>query len=182
MAALRGSAELGLVLVLVQGAVAIPEEIRLDVPFVAQAGNGCGPACVSMIMKYWAGSANRPPEAAADEPSIRQDILIPGSTGAFPADVVRYLTNHGFRTYAFHGEWADFEHHLTRGRPLIVAVGQGPDAFHYLVVAGIDKGQGILLVNDPARRKLLKLKRGDFEKAWSRCRFWTLLALPQYEI
>jgi predicted double-glycine peptidase len=181
MAALRGRAELILLLALVQGASAAPEEIVLDVPFVTQARNGCGPACVSMVMKYWAASTHRLPDAAAEESSIRREMLVPGSEGASPAEVVRYLTDHGFRAYAFHGEWADLEHHLSRGRPLIVGVGQGSDRFHYLVAAGIDNARGILLANDPALRKLRKLRRGDFEKAWSRCRFWTLLALPRDE-
>jgi hypothetical protein len=35
------------------------------------------------------------------------------------------------------------------------------------------------LLNDPARRKLLKQDRSDFEKEWSATGQWTLLALPQ---
>jgi hypothetical protein len=34
-------------------------------------------------------------------------------------------------------------------------------------------------LNDPARRKLLKQDRVDFEKQWSGVNKWTLLALPQ---
>jgi len=35
------------------------------------------------------------------------------------------------------------------------------------------------LLNDPARRKLVKQDRADFEKQWSGVNKWTLLALPQ---
>ena len=45
------------------------------------------------------------------------------------------------------------------------------------LVTGLD--QNIVLVNDPARRKLLKLRRSDFETAWKATDNWTLLALPQ---
>lgn len=181
MAALRGVDELCLLLALAQGPASVPGEIRLDVPFVAQVGNDCGPACISMVMKYWAENMHRPADTAVDEAVIRRSVLLAGSRGAFASDVVRYFADHGFHAYTFQGEWADLEHHLMRGRPLIVAVGQSSDTFHYLVVAGIDSARGILLANDPARRKLCRLKRADFEKAWNRCRYWTLLALPKDE-
>jgi len=35
------------------------------------------------------------------------------------------------------------------------------------------------LINDPARRKLLKAERVAFEKSWSEAERWTLLAIPQ---
>jgi hypothetical protein len=47
------------------------------------------------------------------------------------------------------------------------------------VVAGIDWEKGIVLLNDPAQRKLLKQDRDGFEKQWRFTGKWTLLALPQ---
>ena len=181
MAALYGTVEICLLSVLASVTAGAREETWLNVPFVAQVGNGCGAACISMVMKYWAASEHRRPDAAADETVIRRIVSLPNSKGTFARDVTRYFVDHGFRAYVFEGAWADLEHHLAQGRPLIVAIAQGYDTFHYLVVAGIDNIQGVLLVNDPARRKLRKLKRADFEKAWSRCGFWTLLALPTDE-
>ncbi len=156
-------------------------EISLDVPYVEQVGNGCGPACISMVMKYWASIRKVEPAAAADEPTIRMTLNSRGPAGTLASDMSRYFAAHGFRAYTFAGNWSDLEHHLAQGRPLIVGVEQGPDTFHYMVVAGIDSGRGIVLVNDPARRKLRMLKRAGFERAWSRCHSWTLLALPQNE-
>ncbi|MBZ5497498.1 MAG: C39 family peptidase [Acidobacteriia bacterium] len=181
MTALRGVAELCLLCALAQVPAAAPKEIWLDVPFVAQVGNSCGPACISMVMKYWAASSHRQPDAAADEAAIRRSLNSRNSKGVPTRDVTRYFENHGFRAYAFVGEWADLEHHVAQGRPLIVAIKQGSGTFHYLVVAGIDNAHDLLLANDPARRKLQKMKRADFESAWSRCGFWTLLVLPKDE-
>jgi hypothetical protein len=42
----------------------------------------------------------------------------------------------------------------------------------------VDTPQSVVLVNDPARRKLLKLERGTFEKDWTAADRWTLLAVP----
>ena len=37
----------------------------------------------------------------------------------------------------------------------------------------------MVMVNDPAQRKLLKQDRSSFEREWSAAGKWTLLALPQ---
>ncbi len=77
-------------------------------------------------------------------------------------------------------EQNELAHHLERGRPLIVALRPtGSTSLHYAVVAGLDDAESVLLVNDPARRKLLKLDRGEFEKGWKDTQDWTLLALPR---
>jgi uncharacterized protein YvpB len=47
-----------------------------------------------------------------------------------------------------------------------------------MVVTGIDSKQNVLLVNDPAQRKLMKMDRADFEKSWNETGKWTLLAVP----
>ena len=50
---------------------------------------------------------------------------------------------------------------------------------HYVVVAGLDWRQDLVMVNDPARRKLLKIDRATFERDWEIADRWTLLALPR---
>ena len=37
----------------------------------------------------------------------------------------------------------------------------------------------MVMVNDPAQRKLLQQDRPSFEREWSAAGKWTLLALPQ---
>ncbi len=46
-------------------------------------------------------------------------------------------------------------------------------------MTGLEPEQGLVLVNDPAQRKLLKQDRSSFEREWSAAGKWTLLALPQ---
>jgi uncharacterized protein YvpB len=92
-----------------------------------------------------------------------------------------YFQKHEFRTFSFRGDWELLEQHLQKGRPLIAALKpSGSDSsLHYVVVVGLDPKQNFLLLNDPARRKLLKQDRSDFEKQWSATGEWTLLAVPQ---
>jgi uncharacterized protein YvpB len=50
-------------------------------------------------------------------------------------------------------------------------------ALHYVVVTGV--GPEMVMVNDPAQRKLLQQDQSSFEREWSAAEKWTLLALPQ---
>ena len=155
--------------------------VWLDVPFIKQEQNGCGAASVAMVMQYWLKQQGRLPSESADASEIHRALYTANARGVYASAMERYLQNHGFRTFTFGGEWKDFQQHLQKGRPLIVALkpSGGDGALHYVVVAGVNSEAGILLLNDPARRKLLKQDRADFEKQWSATGKWTLLALPQ---
>ena len=78
------------------------------------------------------------------------------------------------------GEWKDFRENLPLGRPLIVSLqpekNKGP--YHYVVVTGMDFEREAVFVNDPARGKLVRIERADFEKEWQAVGNWMLLAVP----
>jgi len=75
--------------------------------------------------------------------------------------------------------WDNLRMHLEKGRPLIVALKPADGNWlHYVVVVGMDWEQNIVMLNDPAQRKLLKQDRAGFEKEWRGVNHWTLLALP----
>ncbi len=152
----------------------------LDVPFVRQEKNACGAASLAMLIQYWAGARHAEAGVEANAEVIQRELYSAKAGGVYAADMVRYLQKHGFRTFVFRGEWQDLEQHLGKGRPVIVALGEGGGGpLHYVVVAGIDQSQDLVLVNDPAQRKLLKEDRRAFERQWSATERWTLLAVPQ---
>ncbi|HWR53244.1 MAG TPA: cysteine peptidase family C39 domain-containing protein [Bryobacteraceae bacterium] len=138
----------------------------LDVPFVRQSEEGCGAAAISMVMRYWGHDAEPEP--------ILRELYTPQLKGIRAADMARYFRQHGFRTFEFKGEWSDLDEHIAKGRPLVVALREGANALHYVIVAGVTDAAA--LVNDPARRKLLRVDRTDFERRWQKR--WTLLAVP----
>jgi ABC-type bacteriocin/lantibiotic exporter with double-glycine peptidase domain len=159
-----------------------PAELWLDVPFVKQEKNGCGAASIAMVMQYWLREQGRPTDgSAANAIEIQRALYDPGANGIYASAMERYFRQHGFRTFSFRGEWSDLHQHIVKGRPLIVALKSAGAAgsLHYVVVAGLDKDRELLLLNDPAQRKLLKQDRSGFEKQWSATGNWTLLALPQ---
>jgi ABC-type bacteriocin/lantibiotic exporter with double-glycine peptidase domain len=155
--------------------------VWLDVPFVSQEKDGCGAASIAMVMQYWFNRQGRADGESVDAAEIHRALYAPGARGVYASAMERYFKQRGFNTFAFRGELEDLLNHLRKGRPLIVAL-KPPEAgapLHYVVVAGLDPQAGLVLLNDPARRKLLKQDRADFEKQWSGVNKWTLLALPQ---
>jgi ABC-type bacteriocin/lantibiotic exporter with double-glycine peptidase domain len=159
-----------------------PPGIWLDVPFVRQEKEGCGAATIAMIMQFWAQKQGRSAQNI-DAAEIRRTLYSREGHGIYASDVEQYFQTHGFRTFAFKGEQADLKQHLEKGRPLIVALKPLPrdNALHYVVVAGLDWVNQVVMLNDPAQRKLLKVDQSNFEQEWSATGKWTLLAVPQAE-
>jgi predicted double-glycine peptidase len=151
----------------------------LDVPYVEQEKNGCGAAALSMILQYWQKSAGAP-SVPVDAAEIMRRLYSKEAKGILASDMDRFIREQGFRSFVFSGAWQDLEGHVSKGRPLIVSIreGLGPSALHYVVVTGVMAEEGVVLLNDPARRKALRMDRARFEKRWSSTHNWTLLALP----
>lgn len=153
--------------------------VWLDVPFVKQEKNGCGAASMAMVMQYWLQQQGRAYDEA-DPALIQRALYSRQAQGIYASQIEQYLQQHGFQTFAFHGEWESLKQHLEKGRPLIVALRPGDDApLHYVVVTGLDWDKGLVMLNDPAARKLLKQERSKFETEWKATANWTLLAVPQ---
>jgi len=155
--------------------------VWLDVPFIQQEKDGCGPASIAMVMQYWQKQQGGTPDAGSDPVAIQRELYSSQAHGVYASAMERYFQQHGFRTFVFHGTWRDLKQHLEKGRPLIVALKPMPaeTSLHYVVVAGLDWQQNLVLVNDAAQRKLLKQDHDRFEKEWKSVGYWTLLALPQ---
>jgi len=156
-----------------------PSGIWLDIPFVVQEKDGCGAASVAMVIEYWLAQSGGSAHLGRDAARIQHDLHPDGAHGIYASEIERYFKQKGYVTFAFAGEWSDLKQHLEKGRPLIVALKPGAMApLHYVVVAGFDQDRQLVLVNDPAQRKLLKEDRSRFEREWRGAGRWTLLALP----
>ena len=157
--------------------------VWLDVPFVKQEKDGCGAASIAMVMQYWQAQQGQPANDSSDASQIQRTLYSAKAHGIFASDMERYFQENRFRTFTIRGEWEDLKQHLDKGRPLIVAlkpVARKPasgGALHYVVVTGL--GSEMVMVNDPAQRKLLQQDRPSFEREWSAAGKWTLLVLPQ---
>lgn len=150
----------------------------LDVPFVRQIRAGCGSAAIAMVMQYWVRQDSALDRAAADAERIDQ-ALPPGDDGLSGEALRKYIEAHGFKAYVFNGEVHDLREHLAKGRPLVVCLGaRGPrEPLHFVVVVGIE--DDAIILNDPARGKLIREKSNRFERAWAATGNWSMLAVPR---
>jgi uncharacterized protein YvpB len=152
----------------------------LDIPFVPQPKNGCGAASIAMVMQYWEQHLGRPVQPEAEPARIFRALYAPTAHGIYASAMVRYFQENGYRAFAFAGEEGDLKQQLAAGRPLLVAL--KPDSrssLHYVVVAGLDQPHQLILINDPAQRKLLKEDLAQFDREWNAAGRWTLLAVPE---
>lgn len=155
--------------------------VWLDVPFVKQGEDGCGSAAISMVLQYWSAHGAQVDSKRGDAAAIQKQLFSRKARGIFASDMENYFKGSGFKVFVLEGRWADLEEQLKRGRPLIVSVqpGDAKTPLHYVVVTGIDWQRDAVFVHDPARGKLLRIERADFEKQWRSNRNWLLLAVPQ---
>jgi predicted double-glycine peptidase len=154
--------------------------IWLDVPFIQQTAEGCGSASIAMLLQYWRGQGTSIAAGRDDSDAIQKLLYSRKARGIFASDMERYVKESGFRVFALRGEWSDLREHLAQGRPLLISLEPGSTRapLHYVVVTGMDWRHEAVFVNDPARGKLLRIERPEFEKEWQAARNWMLLAVP----
>lgn len=153
----------------------------LDVPFVSQSEDGCGSAVIAMLLQYWSAHGTAVEAARADADAIQSRLYAKSARGIRASQLEKYIRDSGFTVFAFAGTWDDLDKHLREGRPLILGTApNGKNAsLHYVVAVGMDRRASAVLVNDPARGKLLRIERAEFEKQWQPTANWTLLAVPR---
>jgi len=134
-----------------------------------------------MLLQYWNAHGMAIDSSRADAALIQNQLYSPKARGIYASSMEGYFKESGFRVFLLDGEWKDLVEQLKQGRPLIVSLEPGsPKApRHYVVVTGIDWRSGAVFIHDPARGKLLRIERAEFEKEWRPSRHWMLLALPE---
>jgi len=160
-------------------AVAAERGVWIDVPFVEQSPKGCGPAAARMLLGYWADQGYA--SAEAEIGAVRDELYSAEADGTLGSALEAFFERAGFRTFVIEGRWEDFETHLAAGRPLLVCYRPraGQRLLHYAVAVGLDPVEDVVLLNDPARKKLAKVDRERFLRGWEAAGNWTLLAVPR---
>jgi predicted double-glycine peptidase len=155
--------------------------VWLDVPFVKQTEDGCGSAAISMLLQYWTAHGTSAEPVRADAAAIQKRLYSRKARGILASDMQSYLQETGFQVFAIEGQWKDLQEQLTQGRPLIISMQPGSvnSPLHYVVVTGMDWRNGAVFVHDPARGKLIRVERAEFEKEWRPNHNWLLLAVPK---
>jgi uncharacterized protein YvpB len=131
-----------------------------------------------MVVEYWARQTKGLDGAAADAEQINKFLPVSDPAGIKGAALKRWLQQHGFQAFVFTGEEKDLEHHLAKGRPVVVCIApKGLSApLHYVVIVGI--GDKRVWMNDPARGKLFEEALPRFLSEWKDTGNWALMAVP----
>ena len=134
-----------------------------------------------MLLQYWAAHGGAGDARRSDASTIQQKLYSRKAHGIYASDMEKYLKESGFRVFAIKGAWSDLEQHLKMGRPLIISMQPGARKapLHYAIVTGIDWMREAVFIHDPARGKLIRVERAEFEKEWQAGGNWMLLAVPE---
>jgi tetratricopeptide (TPR) repeat protein len=140
----------------------------LDVPFIAQKPNYCGPAALAMLANYYGHPVTQDEIASA--------IYLPDIGGTLTSELGDYARRFNLWVRQYHGTLDDLRQKLDTGVPLLV-LGRFGDQPHYFVVLGWDKFRQVVTVHSDTRPRY-EMHLEDFQRHWDRAGNWTLLVCP----
>lgn len=145
----------------------------LEVPYVRQAENYCGPAVLAMLLRYWKHPADHRELAGRFQPFPKK--------GLSGLELKELATAEGFQAYSFAGDTTEMLDHLRQGRPLITVI--DPSILttnnHYVVLVGWDESRREWIVHDPVKGPYQRRPAGEMARQRSRLENWTLLVIPE---
>ena len=145
----------------------------LEVPYVRQAKNFCGPAALASVFRYW--------EHPADQHSLAAEVSPFPRKGLSGSQLKELAGKHNFAAYSFSGNRSVILEHLSKGRPLIIALTSSKllNLNHYVVLVGWDEVRQEWVLHDPAEGAYRRVKAEELMHKWSDLDNWTLLVLPK---
>jgi ABC-type bacteriocin/lantibiotic exporter with double-glycine peptidase domain len=136
----------------------LPAYVDLQVPYVKQAVNYCGPAAVTMIMEYYG--------YAADQYTIGADIVDEGGTTA--RELIEKSEDRGFVGSVVNCQLGGLLGLLAEGKPVITRIlndlGTGG---HFVVVTGYDRTSNLIYLNDPDQPYRKAESFEEFSRLWN---------------
>jgi tetratricopeptide (TPR) repeat protein len=140
----------------------------LEVPFIAQKPNYCGPAALAMLANYY--------DHPVTQDEIANAIYLPDIGGTLTSELGDYAHRFNLWVRQYHGALDDLREKLDAGIPLLV-LGKFGDQPHYFVVLGWDKFRQVVTVHSDVRPRY-EMHLEDFQRHWDRAGNWTLLVCP----
>lgn len=151
------------------------QAVVLDMPVVEQDQMyECGLVSVSALCDYWHLPLTLPERERLAELARTRE----GLSGGELSDA---LTKAGCEVFLFQGTLdrspTGLLRHVDAGRPLLVMISPAPEKHHYVLFLGYDEAQRNVIVLDPVRGRVIQPYE-SFDRSWSECERFTLLAMP----
>lgn len=140
----------------------------LDVPFIPQKPNYCGPAALAMLANYYGHPVSQDEIASA--------IYLPDIGGTLTTELGEYARRFNLWVRQYRGSVDDVRQKLNAGVPLLVLGNFGGQP-HYFVVLGWDDFRQVVTVHSDTRPRY-EMRVEDFLRHWDRADRWTLLVCP----
>jgi tetratricopeptide (TPR) repeat protein len=148
--------------------VALAGDNVLNVPFIAQKPNYCGPAALAMLANYYGTSVSQDEIAGA--------IYLPDIGGTLTSELSDYARRFNLWVRQYRGSLSDVREKLAAGVPLLV-LGKFGEQTHYFIVLGWDSFRQVVTVHSDTRPRY-EMSVEEFQKRWDRTGNWTLLVCP----
>jgi len=144
----------------------------LDVPFVKQKDDYCGPAALSSVFAYW----QRP----YTQEEIAKSIFKNELCGVLNVDLEKYARDKGFWAKGYSGDFQRLKQLIALGVPVVVLEKLHPfilNRMHYVVVLGFSEKHRVILEHTGSRDFVIRSYNG-FERNWYAGGSWMLEVIP----
>ncbi len=143
----------------------------LEVPFVKQSRNFCGPASLSSVFGYYGKHI--------DQEEISKVVYSPKLKGALITDLQKYAESVGFETKLIQGSTQDIRRYIDNKIPVIILVDLGKffvSVPHYIVVVGYHEDYFIVHTGYEPNKKI---REDDLNRMWSKMGRVMLVIYPK---
>ncbi|WP_374673160.1 PA2778 family cysteine peptidase [Ideonella sp.] len=150
----------------------LPRRVALDVPFVAQDDELCGPATLAMLL----GAAGLPGDLA----TLTPQVYLPGRQGSLQIEMLAATRRHGALAFTLPPRLEALCAELAAGRPVGLLLNLALPVlprWHYAVLTGYDLDACTARLHS-GRQGAQGWPLATLEHTWTRAGAWALVALP----
>ena len=150
----------------------LPTDIRIDVPYVEQTENYCGPAALAMVANYYGI------DTTAEQ--ISDLVYTPKKEGSLQIEMGAAARNLDLVAYIMQMDTESLRAEIDAERPVIVLQNLALNFYpvwHYSVVTGRDPNNEHLLLHS-GRHKYYRVPWTTFKNTWGRSDNWAMIAAP----
>ncbi|MGC9007433.1 MAG: C39 family peptidase [Sulfurihydrogenibium sp.] len=134
--------------------------VTLDVPFVKQRTDFCGPASLSSVMTYFGDKV--------DQDEIASFVYNPKLKGALITDLQNFAKERGFETILKSSNIEEIKSFIDQKKPVIALIDLGFWVIskpHYVVIVGYNQ-YGFLLNTGYKEKEFMSYR--DFQEKWEK--------------